>query len=426
MPAVMKALQRPRCPRPGHENSRVWLNGQRGPDGHKRPRWKCVPRNGDKPHRFTEVLPRQTTTDGFCGECERVYGPSEGPQGARDYLYTIREVARALKMVGEGSTYRGAAFAARQHARRGRALKRGVIYSEHAQLVSDWIETFAPVVYEPHRDFAWPDTGSVIFDEVPFRLSTAIPGVSSGIQGGRRTFSILAAMGWDEDGGVIRLYKLEAYPERADMVPAWTAFMRSLSGEPKRIVTDRGKSLVKATGIVFPNAQIHYCEWHLMERCRVQLKGLGLATKGTPAYDTVELAFTSVKHFEEMKAAWGAVKNPTLRKKLASYLRGVERVVMPQIERRSSWPSKANPTGTGALEQELSWLRSQIDYRVGQFTNRERLNRMLLLMVLSRNGIAEERGFSERIREWLLVNHGHPLVQRRGVTDPQGMPSLRP
>ena len=59
MAAVMKNTLRPTCPRAGHERSRVWLYGQQGPEGHKRPRWKCVPANGDKPHEFSEVLPRQ-------------------------------------------------------------------------------------------------------------------------------------------------------------------------------------------------------------------------------------------------------------------------------------------------------------------------------------------------------------------------------
>lgn len=423
MPAVKKALQRPTCPRPGHQNSRVWLNGHRGTEGHKRPVWRCLPANGDKAHRFSEVLPRQTTKDGFCDECERVYHENEGPQGARGYLYSIREVAKALKHVGEGSTYREAACAARQHAGRGRKSKGGTIYSDHAQLVSDWIESFAPVVFEPHRDFEWPSTGSVLFDEVPFRISTAVPGVSSGIQGGARTFSILAAMGWDKEREVIRLYKLEAHPERANMVPAWTQFMRSLGGEPKRIVTDRGKPLVKATGVVFPNAEIHYCEYHLMERCYVQLRNLGIATKGTPAYDTVERAFTSPKRFDEMEEAWLATKH---KKKLGSYIRRIRPIVSPQLEKRPEWPDKANPNGTGALEQELNWLRSKIDYRAGMFTNRERLNRMLMLMMLKRNRLADEREYAEKIREWLLTNGGHPRIKRREVTDLLGRPSLRP
>jgi hypothetical protein len=174
MAARKMAVVRPTCPRPGHENSRVWLWGHRGPADHRRPRWRCVPANGDKPHEFSETLPRQATHDGFCDECERSYARNEGPQSAREFLYPIREISRALIRVGAGSSYRDAAFVVRRHSERGRkppkkSSVRHIQYSGHAQLVSDWIEVFAPVVYEPHRDYAWPVTGSVVLDDAPFR-----------------------------------------------------------------------------------------------------------------------------------------------------------------------------------------------------------------------------------------------------------------
>jgi hypothetical protein len=137
-------------------------------------------------------------------------------------------------------------------------------------------------------------------------------------------------------------------------------------------------------------------------------------------------AFTSVERFEEMRDAWLAVQSPTLRKRLRSYLRSLEPVVRPQMERRYPWPKPEHPHGTGALEQHLTWLRRHITHRVGVFTNRERLNRMLLLMTLKLNGFANEREYAEHIRAWLLANGGHPRVRRREVTDPQGRPSLRP
>jgi hypothetical protein len=201
------------------------------------------------------------THDGFCDECERIYRRNEGPQGARYYLYSVREIAKALIDVGKGSSYRGTAFGVRSHARRGRKLSkrsssRHVRYSEHAQLVSDWVEVFAPVVFEPHRDFAWPTTGSVVLDELPFR-----------IQGGASTFSILAAMGWDEGRREMRLWRLEAVPVRRDVTASWCRFLRSLEGRPERVVCDRGNTLVKAIDEVWPESQRHYCEYHLKERC---------------------------------------------------------------------------------------------------------------------------------------------------------------
>jgi hypothetical protein len=45
------------CPRVEHAGSRVRFDGQYGKPGHRRQLYRCVPANGDRPHRFTEVLP---------------------------------------------------------------------------------------------------------------------------------------------------------------------------------------------------------------------------------------------------------------------------------------------------------------------------------------------------------------------------------
>jgi hypothetical protein len=47
------------CPRPEHARSRVRFDGQYGPEGHRRQRYRCIPANGDRPHRFVEWLPRE-------------------------------------------------------------------------------------------------------------------------------------------------------------------------------------------------------------------------------------------------------------------------------------------------------------------------------------------------------------------------------
>lgn len=213
---------RPRCSRPGHEDARVWVYGSRGPAGHKRPRWKCVPRNGDAPHEFSETLPRQTTHTGYCVECERDFGHHEGPQSARLYSFTVREVAAGLVRVGQGASYRDAAFAVRARAERWPARPTGgVRRTTHGQLIADWVEVFAPVVYEPYHDFDWPSAGSLLLDELPFRLNTGVPG-------GASSFSILAAMGWDERTRTMRLWRLEAHADgtsrRRDL--QWRSFLQ--------------------------------------------------------------------------------------------------------------------------------------------------------------------------------------------------------
>ncbi len=82
-------------------------------------RYRCVPANGDRPHRFTEPLPREESWSGACEQCERDVHFHEGPHAARSYQYVARGIAEALVMVGAGSTYRDAALVARERATSG-------------------------------------------------------------------------------------------------------------------------------------------------------------------------------------------------------------------------------------------------------------------------------------------------------------------
>jgi hypothetical protein len=175
-------------------------------------------------------------------------------------------------------------------------------------------------------------------------------------------------------------------------------------------------------GAVFPNAATHYCEHHLRRRLHEHLKTEGLNVKGTPAHDAIERAFSSHKDFDSLKAAWLATK----RKRLRQHIKRIEPLVMRQLEHRSSWPSKANPVSTGALDQTLDWMRTQLSWRAGLFTNRERMDRALLLLLMQQNGHANEAAYSASIRDWLRVNRGRPKTLRRAVTDPSGHLSLRP
>lgn len=50
--------------------------------------------------------------------------------------------------------------------------------------------------------------------------------------------------------------------------------------------------------------------------------------------------------------------------------------------------------------------------------NRERINRLLMLMQNHANGRDREIVYTRRIREWLEANGGRPQLPRRAVTDP--------
>jgi hypothetical protein len=92
--------------------------GFNGPRDHHRQRYWCVPSNGDRPHRFTEPLPREESWHDACELCERDVEFHEGPHAARWYEFVARGIAEALVIVGAGSTYREAALVARERAKR--------------------------------------------------------------------------------------------------------------------------------------------------------------------------------------------------------------------------------------------------------------------------------------------------------------------
>ena len=70
-------------------------------------------------------------------------------------------------------------------------------------------------------------------------------------------------------------------------------------------------------------------------------------------------------------------------------------------------------------------IRDALHPRRYGLKNRERTNRLLLLMQLNANRQADPLAYAKSIRAWLEANGGRPRVARRAVTDPGGMSSLR-
>lgn len=200
------------------------FDGRYGPPEHRRQLYKCVPANGDPPHRFTEVLPREESWNDACESCERDVDFHEGPHAARRYQFVARGIAEALVMVGAGSTYRDAALVARERAKRLRIGPGGEPrFSRHGSLVMDWVEVFAPVVFEPYRPRAWPASGSLLLDDLPFRVRDPQTGRT------RIAFRIFAALGYER--GRPRLWRLEAFTTKSQT--DWEAFLGGLDG-PRR------------------------------------------------------------------------------------------------------------------------------------------------------------------------------------------------
>jgi hypothetical protein len=408
------------CPRPEHAGSRVRFDGRYGKPGHRRQRYKCVPANGDRPHRFTEVLPREESWTSACEACERSVHVSEGPHAARQYQFVARGIAGALKAVGAGSSYREAAFVARERAQRMRADPQTgeVRWTRHGSLVMDWVEVFAPVVFEPYRRCDWPAAGSLLLDDVPFRIAQPNGGTT------RIAFRVYCAMGYEN--GRPRMWRMQAFPSksRAD----WEIFLRGLGGAPQRVVCDNDLGMTAAVRAVFPQADLYFCEWHLKYALDRLLKKLCADEPDHRAdYELLrgrlDAAFTGLSFWRSFAAQAHAVGS----RRLNDWLATTGTVLEAQFARRglSTKRSTDTPLSTSPMDAFVTPIRDAIRPRAYALKNRERTNRMLMLMQLRANRQDDERTYAKHIRQWLEINRGRPSVARRAIVDAGGLTSLR-
>lgn len=372
-----------RCPDPSHAGSRVKLDGTYGRPGHRRQRYRCSPKDGSS-HVFTELLPREEAWHGTCEQCEREVARREGPKAPRHYQFVARGIAEALQAVGSGDTYMQASRVARDRARRFRfdAETGEIRESAHGQLVADWVELFAPVVFAPHAPTAWPAHGSLLLDHIPFRIR-AEDASGRGIPGGTVAFDVFCAVGYR--AGKPRLLRAEAF---STAHPAnWSAFLAGLDGAPPRVVCDAHQAMIRAVAARWPDAELHQCEWHLQHALRRLLRKeirkhstpvleeLHERAEGALAGPSFWRAFTAAAKDGENESLdrWIAVNGPTIE---------------AQFDRRpppSHRPADM-PLTTAALEQLTRPIAAALYPRRYALKNRERLNRLLLLMQLHING----------------------------------------
>jgi hypothetical protein len=407
------------CPRPEHAGSRVRFDGHYGPPGHRRQRYRCIPPGGERPHCFTEPLPREEAWSDACERCERDVGLHEGPHSARGYQFVARGIAEALQMIGAGSSYRDAALVARERARRLRASPDGEVrHSRHGSLVMDWVEVFAPVVFEPCRPRAWPESGSLLLDDLPFRVRDPRSG------GHRTAFRVLAAMGYERQRP--KLWRLEARTTKSQA--DWAAFLAALPGAPPRIVCDSDLGLTNAAEARFPDAELYFCEWHLRHALE---RLLGNIRREEPQHraaidellpDT-EAAFAGPSHWKPFAERVHAAGIP----RACEWLDGTGRLVEDQFQMRGPRQTRAQdtPLSTSPLEAFLDPIRAAIKPRAHGLKNRERTNRMLMLIQLHANRQDDLSAYVRRIRDCLEANQGRPSIGRRAIVDSGASVSLR-
>jgi hypothetical protein len=102
-------------------------------------------------------------------------------------------------------------------------------------------------------------------------------------------------------------------------------------------------------------------------------------------------------------------------------------VIERQFARRE--PSRSRPPDmpltTAALDQLTRPIVAALYPRRYALKNRERLNRLLMLLQLHVNGHDDAQAYAKAIRLQLEANKGRPLQPRRAIADPAGSPSLR-
>jgi len=83
------------------------------------------------------------------------------------------------------------------------------------------------------------------------------------------------------------------------------------------------------------------------------------------------------------------------------------------------------PLSTSPLDGLIEPIRAALRRRRYGLKNRERTNRLLLLMRLHANHQADALVYARSTRARPEASGGRPRVGRRVVTDPAGQPSLR-
>lgn len=413
-------MQIPACPNGRHKGSLVVRAGWYGREGQRRQRWWCTPKSGVR-HRFTETLPRIVTAvadQHACAHCATKLEPWEGQPAPRLYGFTARHVAKALVHVAGGSSYRSTADHIRTLA--GRELSRLPSVNangdhlpppnQHGQLVSDWVQVFAPVIWAAYAPTTWPER--VILDEDQFRFS------KFGTPRGQNAFYVLASYGYQGHGRPL-VTSVEAVPRLS--AAAWARHLTRLDGTPVRVLTDGGRPVMGGAAKAWPGVEMRRCEYHLgrnlmdvmPERVREnqadELRQATLRAQHSVANWGAYLALLHARADVEPGFV-GAVHRSTL----------LDSVIRNQAATRSP----VGPHSTGPLETFFRSIELSIGDRAAKMTNKPRADALLQLLTARHNGWVDEDAWMQLIRDHLAARKGHATHQRLR-TDPISSPSLR-
>ena len=428
MPRQRLAISRPPCP--FQHKGDLWLDGfyARG-SVFERPRFFCQPKrdpitgqrtplhpDGRKPHKFIEPLPRRHPTDTNpraggrrCESCEHTLDRHEGPQTARGHVFSIHEAARLLVAVGKGTSFCWSSRTTRRDANRlSQTLFGRMIPSAHGQLAQDYIATFAPVVLDAFAPPArWPDAVVLDSKPIPFTLTTRHP--DGTVTSQPASYHLLGVHGYPAGRGSGRPWRIFV-TGGADGVE-WEKVLRSMSGTPSWVVCDDDKGIKWAVRRVWPNAVIHTCEGHLKRRLLDRL-----SADGEDPYGDFDRRTSGALSDPAKWAAFVADANTAGLAHTSAWLAGKAAPMRRQFVQRE----QDRPYSNGATEGVFDEITRRLWTRRFVFCNRQRLELALRLMLLDKEGIADELRYREAIRSALLRESGLPPTGRRSLDDQGG------
>ena len=409
-------MEVPVCPVSEHAGSAVVRAGWYGREGQRRQRWLCRPKAAPA-HRFAETLPRivDPRSAHACAECATTLEPWEGQPAPRLYGFTARDVAFALAQVAAGQSYRSSAAAVRRvagrpletRARRSGSGRRLPPPNAHGQIVSDWVEVFAPVIWAAYAPPSWPER--LLLDECGFRFSK--PGRSRG----EHAFHVLGVVGY-RCPGLPFVAAVEAVPTVDS--GHWKRLLSSLPGQPLQVVTDGGLA-GRAAATVWPQAHAHRCEWHLARNLTACLPIPLREDRSDRIHALLADAQRSVAGWEAFstevrrRAAAGGYENAV------NTVNRLDPIIRVQAADQTRWPRS-----TGPLEQFFRDLDRTLSDRAARLTNKTRTDALLKLLAARHNHWGSERDWADLVREHLTRRAGHARHQRQH-TDPKHSPSLR-
>ena len=319
--------------------------------------------------------------------------------------------------MAKGTSYRVAAEIARHKGGRvppGARSRRSP--ANEGQLVANWVDVCGEFVCAGELPGRWPHTVAV--DSQNFRVNS---GPNTG-----RGFHVLAAVGRGQAepgkwAPVPRVWRLEPFARKD--VAAWMAFLGALEGAPKVIVSDADNALALTIRNLFGDEVEHrQCEWHLGRKLRQHLPDEILAERTHPITVALLDAFQGLDRWDRLERAIRAEHTHGEHRPLGLAIKWLDTYGQ---DARVQIPTR-DPNGlnsTGPVEQVLREIDRRIGGRVGSFTNRARLAKLLNLMTLDLLGKADAREWADRLRERLYLVGGRPQNQRPH-DDPKDVHSL--